>query len=324
MRIARACSGASGLFCCTAYEIHESPMMEPEAQSRRQLSELATASAVLILCFSRPLYQLVRYAVSSEFYSYVTLIPFISIYLVWIKRGMLHPLSQTDKRCSFLPTIVGLIALAGFWTTVLLGIELEREDSLALTIFSFVMLSWGICGWFLDRKTLRSVAFPLGLLILMVPFPVFLRTMVETSLQHCSAIAALGMFELTGTPVFYQDLSFQLSDITLRVAPECSGIQSTLALFITSLLAGYFFLRSNWRRWALTFAVLPLAILRNGFRVFTIGELCVHIGPEMIDSKIHHKGGPVFFILSLVPFLIFLFYLIRSDRLASMSEIHPS
>jgi exosortase/archaeosortase family protein len=54
--------------------------------------------------------------------------------------------------------------------------------------------------------------------------------------------------------------------------------------------------------------------LRNGFRIFTIGELCVHIGPEMIDSPIHHKGGPLFFALSLIPFFILLTWLHRSER----------
>ena len=61
-------------------------------------------------------------------------------------------------------------------------------------------------------------------------------------------------------------------------------------------------------------AVLPLALLRNGFRVFTIGELCVHYGMRMIDSPIHRKGGPVFFVLSLVPFFLLLVWLRRGDR----------
>jgi exosortase len=127
-------------------------------------------------------------------------------------------------------------------------------------------------------------------------------------------MAAHWMFELAGMPVYYRGLTFQLPNITLMVAPECSGIQSTVALFITSLLAGHIFLRTKWRRSVLTVAVLPLAVLRNGFRIFTIGELCVHMGPQMIHSYIHRKGGPIFFALSLIPFLLLLFFLIKSER----------
>jgi len=60
--------------------------------------------------------------------------------------------------------------------------------------------------------------------------------------------------------------------------------------------------------------VIPLAILRNGFRIFTIGQLCVHLGSEMIHSPIHRRGGPLFFALSLVPFFLLLFLLWKSDR----------
>ena len=129
-----------------------------------------------------------------------------------------------------------------------------------------------------------------------------------------SASAAAWFFKLYGTPFFRVETYFQLPGFSLNVAPECSGIHSSLALFITSLVASYLFLRSPWRRTLLCLAVLPLAILRNGLRVFVIGELCVHVGPEMIDSYIHRHGGPIFFVLSLVPFFLLLLLLIRSER----------
>jgi len=87
-----------------------------------------------------------------------------------------------------------------------------------------------------------------------------------------------------------------------------------VALFLVSVLAGNFFLRRIWKRVALTLFVVPLAFLRNGLRIFTIGELCVRVGPEMIDSPIHQHGGPLYFILSLVPFTLFLLYLRSSER----------
>ena len=38
---------------------------------------------------------------------------------------------------------------------------------------------------------------------------------------------------------------------------------------------------------------------------FTIDELCVHIGSQMIDPPIHHKGGPIFCLVSDAALLIF-------------------
>jgi exosortase C (VPDSG-CTERM-specific) len=158
----------------------------------------------------------------------------------------------------------------------------------------------------------------------MVPLPVFLMTGIETFLQHGSAGVAYALFRIAGTTVFYQNLSFDLPGISLRVAPECSGIHSSMALLITSVLGGYFFLRSPVRRWILALAVIPLALLRNGFRVFVIGELCVHISPDMIDSYIHHHGGPIFFVLSLVPFFLLLLLLLKADHRAGKTGTAPA
>jgi exosortase/archaeosortase family protein len=63
----------------------------------------------------------------------------------------------------------------------------------------------------------------------------------------------------------------------------------------------------------LSVAVIPIALLRNGLRVFVIGQLCVRIGPEMIDSPIHRHGGPVFFAFSLIPFFALMFLLQKSE-----------
>jgi len=69
--------------------------------------------------------------------------------------------------------------------------------------------------------------------------------------------------------------------------------------------------------------VLPIALARNGLRVFVIGELCVRIGPEMIDSYIHHHGGPIFFALSLIPFSLVLLWLVKADRRARPDSASP-
>jgi exosortase C (VPDSG-CTERM-specific) len=270
------------------------------------------ATLALIVCYSRPLYQLARFAIASELFSHILLVPFISLYLVWTQRSVLPPSSAPDRRIAVPFLLTGALLLAGYWAG-LFGTTLARDDTLALTTLSFLLFFGGICGLFLGRQTLRAIVFPLGLLLFMVPFPVLLQTRLETLLQHGSANAAYAMIKAAGTPVFRENLIFKLPGITLEVAPQCSGLHSTLALFITSLLAGHFFLRTTWKRAVLTLFVIPLAVLRNGFRIFTLGELCVHVSPDMIDTPIHHHGGPLFFILSLIPFFLLLRVLYKSE-----------
>jgi exosortase C (VPDSG-CTERM-specific) len=272
-------------------------------------------SLVALMCaFIQPLSTLFRFAISSDLYSHVLLIPVVSIYLGWIKRHDLPPESNPLRWFAILLFCLGagILVAARFATSETPGLPVE--DRVSGAILAFILMVAGASAWWLGRRTLAALAFPLGFLLFMVPFPTVIRDAIETFYQHTSAGAAAAFFTLVGTPFFREGTFFQLPGINLQVAPECSGIRSSLALFITSIVAGQLFLRSRAKRLVLALAVIPLGILRNGLRVFTIGELCVHVGPEMIDSPIHHRGGPLFFALSLIPFGIFLFALIKSDR----------
>jgi exosortase C (VPDSG-CTERM-specific) len=283
------------------------------AALRRQFRLLGVCTVVLVLCFGKPLFSLVQFALGSELYSYILLVPFVSLYLAWLKKSKILPGFEPDRGLAAFPLAAGLASSFGF-LALHSSLQLTLVDSLAWSAFSFFLLFIGACCLCLNWQTIRALAFPLGFLIFLVPFPVAVEGAIESFLQHGSADAAEWLFGLAGTPLLRQGLDFQLPGFSLRVARECSGIHSTLVLFITSLVAGHLFLRSPWRRAVLTLFVIPLALLRNGLRVVTIGELCVHIGPQMIDSPIHRRGGPLFFALSLIPFFLLLLWLRRGER----------
>ena len=284
------------------------------AKSSNPGRNFAVMAILLLLAFSVPLYQLARFAVASDLYSYSLLIPFISGYLVWLQRSKLSAYSRPVRLPAVGFFLGGLSALACFWMACHAGCRLSVDDRLALMMTAFVLFFAGGCCWFLGMDMLRTLAFPLGLLVFLVPMPTFMLVGIEWFLQQGSALAAEGFFQLSGATFFRDGLIFKLPTISLMVAPECSGIHSTMVLFITSSVAGYLFLRSPWRRSIFVLAVIPLALLRNGFRVYVIGELCTHVGPEMVDSPIHHHGGPLFFALSLIPFFLLLLLLRRSEH----------
>lgn len=280
----------------------------------------ALLTIILVSGFSVPFYHLARFAAGSELYSYILLIPWVSAYLAWLKRKALPPCS----RIMFLPAVAlgfgGLSVLAGYLLARHAGFNLTEEDYLFCMMSAFFLLFFGGCWLCLGSDLVRALAFPIGFLIFMIPMPTAILVKIETFLQHGSAWVAQGFFELSGATFFRSGLVFHLPGINLEVAPECSGIHSSLVLFITSSVASYFFLRTPWKRALFVLAVIPLALLRNGFRVFVIGELCTHIGPQMIDSPIHHRGGPLFFALSLIPFFLLLFFLRKSERFEKIKK----
>jgi exosortase len=166
---------------------------------------------------------------------------------------------------------------------------------------------------------MSAAAFPVAFLIFMVPLPDAAVDWLERASVIASAEATAVYFRLTGTPVLRDGTVFALPGIVLQVAQECSGIRSSWVLFITSLVASHVFLKTRWRKFVLVAFVIPLGILRNGFRILVIGLLCVHVGPGMIDSPIHHRGGPLFFVLSLFPLFLLLWWLRRQEQRLKLS-----
>ncbi len=287
----------------------------PACLSVGRARALTVVAVVLLGAFGKPLFDLTRFAVHSELYSHIVLIPVISLYLVWLKRRSLALDSEPVRGLAVLPLVTGFALLAGYFWSVHTGWKPPVQDYLALMTLAFLSLLFaGLC-LVLGKDTLRAAAFPIAFLIFMVPFPQAVGRWIESFLQHGSAEVAYALLKLSGMPVFRQGTLFQLPGFSLEVAPECSGIHSSLVLFITSLLAGYVLLRSRWGRFILVLVIIPLGMLRNGFRIFTLGQLCVHVSPDMINSPLHRRGGPVFFVLSLIPLFLLLWYLRRREKL---------
>ena len=288
------------------------PLSAPASFAR--LKRFGIFALVLCALFCQPLFDLVRFSLHRELHSHMFLIPIISGYLVWLRRKERLPIPSSSPALAIIPLAVGLLALQGLLFGQRPVASLRPNDYLSLASFSFLCFLWSGALVFLGWKLLRELAFPAAFLIFIVPLPTVAENAIEVFFQYASADAAALMFGISGSTVFRTGLVFQLPGITIQVAQECSGIRSSLVLFITSLIAGHMFLRTPWRRAVLTLFVIPLAILRNGFRIFTIAMLCVHVNPDMIDSPIHHRGGPIFFALSLIPFFLLLLWLWRAER----------
>ncbi len=266
------------------------------------------AGYVLLLAaaFFRPLSTLVTHALGNDLHSHIVLIPFISGYLLAIGWREL----PEAGRPAFVPA--GLLVLAGgglLFEAQRLAASLSLNDYLALMAGVFLCLLWAGSFLLLGWRWMKAAAFPVFFLIFLVPMPDGMAAALETASKVASAGAAEMFFNFGGVPFLREGLFFKLPGILIEVAQECSGIRSSWVLFITSLLAAHLFLRSNWRRTLLVVFVIPLGIIRNGFRIGVIGWLCAEYGPQMIDSVIHRRGGPVFFVLSLVPLFLFLWWL---------------
>jgi exosortase len=135
----------------------------------------------------------------------------------------------------------------------------------------------------------------------MVPIPEPILSKTIYALQVGSAQATAGLFSLFGIPYLQNRLIFSLPGIAIRVAEECSGIRSTLALLIMTVLAGHMFLKSAWKQILVCLLVVPLSVAKNGLRIATLSALAIYVDPSFLQGRLHQYGGMFFFAAAFVP-----------------------
>ena len=274
--------------------------------ARTRLLIFGGFALLLSLCFFGAFKALTSLALHDELHSHVVLVPFISLYVLYIIRDQLPKACCSSFGWALLALTAGTLVLAVAWNW--------RTSWLTATILSFICFLAAGGFAFVGKLWMKAAVFPFAFLVFMAPLPDAAVQWLENVSKLASADCASFFLHLTGIPVLRDRTIFQLPGIVIEVAQECSGIRSSWVLFIASILASYLFLRRPSHRLALVLVAIPLGVLRNGFRIAVIGLLCVRFGPQMIHHAIHRRGGPVFFVLSLIPLIAILWLLRRNEE----------
>lgn len=297
-----------------------------ERFGHRPVIGLVLFTAVLLVVYWRPLAELLRLSLDDNLYSHVVLVPFITGYLIWIRRGEFRNIlfaGIRGTRNGIGPVCLalgGVAMLLARWTWDAETGEMNPYNRVFFHVGSLVVFFWAGVWYFLGGAVFRAFLFPWLFLVFVVPMPEVVVVGVEHFFQKLSAVAAEWCFQASGTPVMRIDQLLVLPGLNMEVAQECSGIRSSYVLLITGLLAGHLFMRRYWKRTVLALAFIPIGIARNAFRIWTIGFLTINVDPEIIHGPLHRRGGPVFFVLSLVPLFALLWWLRRSEKLPARTE----
>ena len=244
-----------------------------------------------------PLKDLLDSAARSDYYSHIMLIPLVSAYLffqgrkiIFSKPGPIYPFA---------------LALSAFGAALYSfgyaqGSNLNQNDYASLLTFSAIVFWVGGFVLLYGVKALSQAFFPILFLAFMVPMPSFLLDKIIYALQVGSTEASEILFTLAGVPFQREGFVFHVPGVSIEVAEQCSGIRSSLALFITSILAGHFFLGRFWKKFVLALIVFPVTVFKNGIRIVTLSLLGAYVDQRWLtESSLHHSGGFVFFIPAL-------------------------
>jgi len=287
----------------------------------------APKSAFLFLCAIslvaawRPLRDALWLATHDEEYTHLLLIVPAAAALIWLKlsgaNGRSDGMTVTPSLGAGAILLCLSLVVTGFsrWHTNLLPDE-------QLTAHMLALVTWWTGSFVLcfGTRLSRTLLFPLGFLLLVVPLPRFLLNEIVAWLQQASAFTAHYLFSLARVPVTQDGVLLDIPGLTVEVAKECSSIRSSSLLLVTTMILAQLMLRTSWRKWLAIVLAIPVSVAKNGLRIFVIAMLGTRVDPSYLTGKLHHQGGIVFFSIGL-GCMFFVLWILHRNEQASFSQL---
>lgn len=242
-----------------------------------------------------PLQALLGLILQDDRYTHILVVPVISVAFLYFEKERIFRDARYCPRIGVPVMLLGLLLL-------FVGLLRQSESSHVTFAAGALVLLW--IGAFIlcyGAASFRHARFPLLFLVLVVPIPSVVLDKVVAGLQAGSAEVSYRLFRLAGIPVFRYGMVMSLPGVDIEVAPQCSGIRSTLALFIAGAVLSRVLLRTSWARILTILCVGPIAVFRNAVRIVGIASLAVYVDRGFLFGSLHRYGGLPF---SLVGFII--------------------
>ena len=249
---------------------------------------------LVVIMYAPVLSSLARQWWNDPNYGHGFFVPVFAAYVLWSERDRWRALSFRANNFGF---AIMLFAIA-LRVLGMLGAELF------LARLSLVILISGIVLCLAGGRALRSISFPVGYLLFMIPLPAIIYYQLTLPLQlWASRLGATGLVAL-GIHTVRQGNLLLLPNCTLNVVEACSGIRSLLSLLAAVVAYGYLAEPSTWKRSVLAVASIPIAISTNGLRLVATGVLSYYFGPSVDSGAVHLALGIGFFALAFLSILL--------------------
>lgn len=264
-----------------------------------------------LVLFRAPLAALAHLALYDERYSYIAFVPFISATLIYLERSQIFRLAPSSRVAG------ALLASIGFASSWMLRVRAAAPNQDAgLSLFAIALILVWIGGFLFcyGSASWKAASFPLVFLFLAAPPPPVVLETVVVWLQKGSADVSQILFKLIGVPVLREGFQFSLPGLEIEVAEQCSGIRSSISMFLASVLAGHLVLHSTWKKICLILLTVPIVVAKNALRIVVLSLLGAYVDRGVLFGGIHKSSGLLFSPLALLVFAWLLWMLYRSER----------
>ncbi len=207
-------------------------------------------------------------------------VPIVAAYMAWTKRDELRELHPA-------PNWWGLLVV--LWGTLQFVVS-SAADWIFATRISFLISLLGCLISLYGVAVVRTLAYPLGLLFMMITPPTFLQAQLTLQLQLIASRLAERWLDVLGFSVLRDGNILEMVGERLAVAEACSGIRSLSALMFFCLTYCFFLVPKISIRALLIAAVIPVAVFGNAVRIVLTGVVGQY-NKELAHGMLHEAWG---------------------------------
>jgi exosortase D (VPLPA-CTERM-specific) len=222
-------------------------------------------------------------------YNYCYLIPPLVLYLLWDKRDILKATTSN-------PSWKGL-------TPLVFGIGLYWLGELGGEYYTMYLSSWlvllGLCWMHLGWSKLKTIFFPIALILTMFPPPNFIYSNLSLKLKLISSRLGVWVLQTLGKTAYREGNIIDIGFTQLQVVDACNGLRYLFPLIVLAILVAYFSKSAWWKNMIVVFSAIPISIFVNGLRIASVGLLYPIWGSQVAEGFFHDFSGWVIFMISL-------------------------
>lgn len=212
----------------------------------------------------------------------------LSAYLLWEKWPLRPALRQRLGPVSALGALAGIALLyvvqayhAAFGT---------GGASLYAQVFGTILVACSSLHYAFGPAGLRTFAFPFLFLLVAMPMPSAIQSVLTHSLQDTITSLNVETLNLIGIPAQRLGNLIQLPGGTVGVNEACSGIRSLQSSIMATLFIGYLTLQSNLLRSLLFAGGMLTAVAGNFVRSFYLSYTANARGVDTVN-QVHDAAG---------------------------------
>jgi exosortase len=268
---------------------------------------VAIAAALFLWLYMRVFeYWYLEWMKKESYYSHAILVPFISGFIVWLKRKQI--LEAVLK-----PAAIGYLLIL---PCMVIFVFMTWAHGSSPQGLMFPAIIYGIVLVFFGKAMARQLRFPIGYLFFMCVLPGDVLTKLSFRIQMISTIGATGMLRLGGYDAVREGAAINLPNIEVMVGAPCSGFRMLISLFAFAFLLAYLKEGPRWGRISMILVTLPLSVLLNSMRITMIALVGEYLGSEAMRAFHDYSG---YIVLALAFVLLSLFArLVKCQKFSSM------